>query len=59
MTDARNTTGGGCLDLDVATFETVVALIPLISIDLLVQNEHGKYLLGLLNNRPTQAYWFV
>ena len=32
---------------------------PLISIDLLVQNEHGEYLLGLRNNRPAQGYWFV
>ena len=57
MTDVRNNTGSGWLD--VTTFETVVASTPLISIDLLVQNEHGEYLLGLRNNRPAQGYWFV
>jgi len=57
VTDVRNNTGNGWLD--VATFETVVASTALISIDLLVQNEHGEYLLGLRNNRPAQGYWFV
>lgn len=45
--------------LDVTTFETVVASAPLISIDLLVENEQGQYLLGLRKNRPAQGYWFV
>nr|WP_255774883.1 GDP-mannose mannosyl hydrolase [Halomonas alkalisoli] len=45
--------------LDAATFETVVASTPLISIDFLVLNEQGEYLLGLRNNRPAQGYWFV
>lgn len=45
--------------LDAATFENVVESAPLISIDLLVQNEHGEFLLGLRNNRPAQGFWFV
>lgn len=45
--------------LDATTFETVVASTPLISIDLLVKNKKGEYLLGLRNNRPAQGYWFV
>jgi len=49
--------GGGWLNA--TTFETVVASTPLISIDLLVQNEYGEYLFGLRNNRPAQGYWFV
>lgn len=45
--------------LDAETFQTVVASTPLISIDLLVENEQGEYLLGMRNNRPAQGYWFV
>ena len=45
--------------LDADTFATVVHSAPLISIDLLVENEQGEYLLGLRNNRPAQGYWFV
>lgn len=45
--------------LEATTFETVVASTPLISIDLLVENERGEYLLGLRKNRPAQGFWFV
>jgi colanic acid biosynthesis protein WcaH len=45
--------------LDADTFQAVVASTPLISIDLLVENEQGEYLLGLRNNRPAQGHWFV
>jgi colanic acid biosynthesis protein WcaH len=45
--------------LDAATFKTVVASTPLLSIDLLVENERGEYLLGLRKNRPAKGYWFV
>jgi colanic acid biosynthesis protein WcaH len=55
--DIRNNTGNGWLDA--TSFKTVVAATPLISIDLLVENEQGEYLLGLRNNRPAQGYWFV
>lgn len=45
--------------LEACTFETVVASTPLISIDLLVENERGEYLLGLRKSRPAQGFWFV
>lgn len=45
--------------LDLRTFKEVVTSAPLISIDLLVQNEQGEHLLGLRTNRPAQRFWFV
>ena len=45
--------------LDNETFSEVIERTPLISIDLLVENERGEYLLGLRKNRPAQGYWFV
>ena len=40
-------------------FATVVRSTPLISIDLIVENAHGEFLLGKRLNRPAQGYWFV
>lgn len=40
-------------------FATVVRSTPLISIDLIVENERGEFLLGKRTNRPAQGYWFV
>ncbi|CDL36959.1 GDP-mannose mannosyl hydrolase [Citrobacter freundii] len=40
-------------------FATVVRSTPLISIDLIVENAHGEFLLGKRLNRPVQGYWFV
>lgn len=40
-------------------FATVVESTPLISIDLIVENEQGEILLGKRTNRPAQGYWFV
>ena len=40
-------------------FATVVRSTPLISIDLIVANTHGEFLLGKRLNRPAQGYWFV
>jgi colanic acid biosynthesis protein WcaH len=40
-------------------FATVVRSTPLISIDLIVENESGEFLLGKRTNRPAQGYWFV
>ncbi|MBE0508161.1 MAG: GDP-mannose mannosyl hydrolase [Marinospirillum sp.] len=45
--------------MDIETFKTVVDSTPLISIDLLVENEKGEYLFGLRKNRPAKDYWFV
>ena len=44
--------------LDAQTFKTVVASAPLVSADLIVQNE-GKVLLGKRKNRPAQGYYFT
>jgi colanic acid biosynthesis protein WcaH len=41
------------------TFKTVIVSTPLISIDLVVKNNAGHYLLGYRNNKPAQGYWFV
>lgn len=45
--------------LDAATFRSVVAGTPLVSMDLIVRNQQGDILLGMRNNRPAQGYWFV
>jgi colanic acid biosynthesis protein WcaH len=45
--------------LEKATFETVIASTPLVSIDLVIKNTQGEYLLGFRNNRPAQGFWFV
>lgn len=40
-------------------FVTVVRSTPLVSIDLIVENTQGEFLLGKRLNRPAQGYWFV
>lgn len=45
--------------LDVPTFQTVVAHTPLISIDLIIENNQDQVLLGQRLNKPAQNYWFV
>lgn len=45
--------------LDEQTFQTVVLSAPLVSIDLVVKNPAGQYLLGRRSNPPAQGYWFV
>lgn len=42
--------------LDEDTFKTIITSTPLISIDLVIKNTGGEYLLGLRNNRPAQEY---
>jgi colanic acid biosynthesis protein WcaH len=44
--------------LEKSTFQTVIASIPLMSIDLIVRNESGEYLLGYRNNKPAKGFWF-
>lgn len=41
------------------TFLTAIESLPLVSVDLIIQNSEGKYLLGLRSNRPAQGFWFV
>lgn len=45
--------------LDKGTFKTVISSTPLVSIDLIVRNSAGDYLLGYRNNKPAQGFWFV
>lgn len=45
--------------LDGDAFREVVATTPLVSIDLVVENSQGEFLLGLRKNRPAQGFWFV
>jgi len=40
-------------------FSEVIAATPLVSIDLLIKNSEGQYLLGYRTNKPAQGYWFV
>ena len=45
--------------LPVHEFAQVIDRTPLVSLDLLVENGHGEFLLGLRTNRPAQGFWFV
>jgi colanic acid biosynthesis protein WcaH len=47
------------MKLDSATFLKIVELTPLVSIDLIIFNEHGEVLLGYRKNRPARDSWFV
>lgn len=40
-------------------FSEVIDRTPLVSIDLVVENEKGEILFGLRTNRPAKGYWFV
>jgi colanic acid biosynthesis protein WcaH len=40
-------------------FKHVIQHAPLVSIDLIVEDEAGRYLLGLRTNAPAKGYWFV
>ena len=45
--------------LDANTFAHIIQHTPLVSIDLVVQNTQGDYLLGQRTQRPAQDSWFV
>jgi len=47
------------MHLDKSTFGLVIKHTPLVSIDLIIENRAGEYLLGLRKNRPAKDYWFV
>lgn len=40
-------------------FGQAVRTTPLISIDFIVENEVGEFLVGRRKNKPAQGYWFV
>ncbi|MES3812054.1 GDP-mannose mannosyl hydrolase, partial [Escherichia coli] len=45
--------------LDDNAFKNIIRNTPLISIDLIIQNEKDEYLVGKRNNRPARGFWFV
>lgn len=45
--------------LSKADFTQVIASTPLVSIDLVVKNPQGQFLLGWRKNRPARNFWFV
>ncbi|HCH7883652.1 GDP-mannose mannosyl hydrolase [Raoultella ornithinolytica] len=40
-------------------FETIIHNTPLISIDLIIEDENKNILIGKRNNRPARGFWFV
>ena len=47
------------MHLTIDSFKHVIKSTPLISIDLIVENENGEILLGYRKNRPAKNHWFV
>ncbi len=45
--------------LEQRIFSSIIEHTPLISIDLIVENEEGSFLLGQRLNKPAQNSWFV
>ena len=45
--------------ISIDKFKTVVENTPLISVDFIIENEQGKYLLGKRVNEPASGYWFT
>ncbi len=45
--------------LSMADFRAAVEMLPLVSLDLLVRDLDGRYLIGLRTNPPAQDAWFV
>jgi colanic acid biosynthesis protein WcaH len=45
--------------LSTERFRAAVDMLPLVSIDLLVRDGNGRYLLGLRGNPPASGHWFV
>ncbi|WP_116430709.1 GDP-mannose mannosyl hydrolase [Klebsiella pneumoniae] len=45
--------------LDPKEFSFIVKSTPLVSIDLIVHDENGSFLLGQRINRPARGFWFV
>lgn len=45
--------------LEQPLFSQVIASTPLVSIDLLVSNSAGEFLVGQRLNRPAKGFWFV
>lgn len=46
------------MNLDSATFQTIINSTPLISIDIAVCDSYGRFLLGKRLNRPAKGFYF-
>ena len=40
-------------------YDTMLRAMPIVSVDLIVNNERGRVLLGKRRNRPAAGHWFV
>ena len=40
-------------------FSKIVSFSPLVSVDLVIENNNQEFLLGFRENRPAYGYWFV
>lgn len=45
--------------ISIDKFKTVVENTPLISIDFIIENQEGKFLLGKRVNEPAKDFWFT
>lgn len=45
--------------MDKTQFLDIIELTPLVSIDLIIENDAGEILLGKRTNKPAQGFWFV
>lgn len=47
------------MSLEQDKFLSIITATPLVAIDLILQSERGRVLLGRRVNRPAQGFWFV
>jgi len=47
------------MDIPKDNFLEIIDQVPLVSIDLIIENANQQYLLGMRNNKPAQGSWFV
>jgi colanic acid biosynthesis protein WcaH len=59
MTQNDISISGTSTQLPAEDFKHVIKNAPLISIDLIVKDGAGRFLLGLRTNAPAKGYWFV
>jgi colanic acid biosynthesis protein WcaH len=59
MTQNDISISGISAQLPAVDFKHVIKNAPLISVDLIVEDESGCFLLGLRTNAPAKGYWFV
>tara|TARA_Y100000996_G_scaffold281652_1_gene222251 strand:- start:25 stop:513 length:489 start_codon:yes stop_codon:yes gene_type:complete len=45
--------------LDTEDYKKMVKAMPIVSVDLIINDDHGRILLGKRKNRPAANHWFV